>query len=162
MFTLSNSKFILYVDGWIPRIVRNWESQTEPSPLKGSPKRQLKELRARHRRYTTVNHIKVGSLRQSVTGKYRPYHPALRIEGPVSNWYLTAGKITLFFEDGVPVVTRSFISGMETVRLRSQTIEEQVEEVKSLMSYAGLVNQITNPEKYEKLQKKKKKSHKKG
>ncbi len=50
----------------------------------------------------------------------------------------------LFFRGWRPVVVRTWISGVETAILKG-TPEQQVEELKSRLRYAGINNMITNP-----------------
>jgi len=53
-------------------------------------------------------------------------------------------KWTLFFRGWRPVVVRTWISGVETAILKG-TPEQQVEELKTRLRYAGIQNMVTDP-----------------
>ena len=53
-------------------------------------------------------------------------------------------KWTLFFRGWRPVVVRTWISGVETCVLKG-TPEQQVEELKARLRYAGVSNNVTDP-----------------
>lgn len=54
MIIISIDRYIIYFDGWRPRIVKTWISGIETAILHGTPEQQVKELKVRLR-YVGVN-----------------------------------------------------------------------------------------------------------
>lgn len=57
MIIISTDKHTIYFDGWRPRIVKTWISGVETALLKGTPERQVKELKVRLRYAGVRNNV---------------------------------------------------------------------------------------------------------
>lgn len=59
---------------------------------------------------------------------------------------ISTNKWTLYFDGYRPRIVKTWISGLETAILRG-TPEQQVEELKARLRYAGVSNKVTDPNK---------------
>lgn len=57
MIIISTDKHTIYFDGWRPRIVKTWISGVETALLKGTPERQVEELKVRLRYAGVRNNV---------------------------------------------------------------------------------------------------------
>lgn len=59
---------------------------------------------------------------------------------------ISTDKWTIYFDGWRPKIVKTWISGIETAILRG-TPEQQVEELKARLRYAGVSNKVTDPNK---------------
>lgn len=59
---------------------------------------------------------------------------------------ISTDKYTIYFDGWRPRIVKTWISGIETAILRG-TPEQQVEELKARLRYAGVSNNVTDPNK---------------
>ena len=59
---------------------------------------------------------------------------------------ISTDKYTIYFDGWRPRIVKTWISGIETAIIRG-TPEQQVEELKARLRYAGVSNKVTDPNK---------------